>query len=51
MGRGPAEKPKDFGGVMKKLIRFLPYSHSVIIIALVAQPDLCLNHRADKLRT
>ena len=52
MGRGPAEKPKDFGGVMKKLIRFCRRYIPVIIIALVlgAAGTVCQIIGPDKLK-
>ena len=34
-GRGAVEKPKDFGGVMKKLVKFCSRYIPVMIFALV----------------
>ncbi|HCA74358.1 MAG TPA: ABC transporter, partial [Bifidobacterium sp.] len=51
-GRGPVEKPHDFGGVMKKLMRFCRRYIPVIIIALVlgAAGTVCQIVGPDKLK-
>ena len=51
-GRGPVEKPQDFGGVMKKLMRFCKRYIPVIIIALIlgAAGTVCQIVGPDKLK-
>ena len=51
-GRGPVEKPQDFGGVMKKLMRFCKRYIPVIIIALIlgAAGTVCQIIGPDKLK-
>ncbi|MBW3095400.1 ABC transporter ATP-binding protein [Bifidobacterium sp. 64T4] len=51
-GRGPVEKPQDFGGVMKKLMRFCKRYIPVIIIALIlgATGTVCQIVGPDKLK-
>lgn len=52
MGRGPAEKPKDFGGAMRSLVRFCRGYIPVIIVALVlgAAGTVCQIIGPDKLK-
>lgn len=46
-GRGAVEKPKDFGGVMKKLVKFCSRYIPVMILALVlALPARCARSSA-----
>ena len=51
-GRGPAEKPQDFGGVMKKLAHFCRHYIPVMIFALVlgAAGTVCQIVGPDKLK-
>jgi len=51
-GRGPVEKPQDFGGVMKKLARFCRHYIPVMIFALVlgAAGTVCQIVGPDKLK-
>ena len=51
-GRGAAEKPQDFGGVMKKLVHFCRHYIPVIIVALVlgAIGTVCQIVGPDKLK-
>ena len=51
-GRGPVEKPKDFGGVMKKLMRFCRHYIPVMIFALIlgAAGTVCQIIGPDKLK-
>ena len=50
--RGPVEKPKDFGGVMKKLVKFCSRYIPVMILALVlgAAGTVCQIIGPDKLK-
>lgn len=50
--RGPVEKPKDFGGVMKKLVHFCRHYIPAIIVALVlgAIGTVCQIVGPDKLK-
>ena len=51
-GRGAVEKPKDFGGVMKKLVKFCSRYIPVMIFALVlgAAGTVCQIIGPDKLK-
>ena len=51
-GRGAVEKPKDFGGVMKKLVKFCSRYIPVMILALVlgAAGTVCQIIGPDKLK-